>query len=1004
VNGLPNPRNGDIDGRVKGEAMQTRLIIYCIYLATFFTGGAGLVFQVTWQRYLSRLLGSDNIATAVILATFLAGLSGGYYLCGLITTRVRNHLKGYAVLEVTIGAWCLCFPSFFDWVEGWTQSWQFSPPFFIVVQGLFCSFLLMGIPTLCMGGTVPFLTRGLSESLEASTRVHAAIYAVNTGGAFVGTLTAGFILIPFIGLPLSIMGTALINLGAGLFFYIASHLFVPENQGTSQADAIIEGAGRSAEDRRKLPIKRLYLIAFLSGFYVMTLENVLIRMTNLSLGSSSYSFSIIVSVFILSIAAGSFIFGKLRRPPAWLLFANQLVITISLLLVFLTLDLWPYGAHLIRIIYQANTAGFYAFHASTLIALALILILPVGCMGATVPIIFDESKRWLSGVGKMSGTLFSFNAMGNLCGSLIGGILLFHFFDLPVVFMAAVAAAAISTLIACRRHFSKRIIAAAGLAAALLGYGFSSAFYDTTRTQLGTFRIRQPLPYSWKGPKAFFDQFGKAGRIVFHTDGPASTVVVLGSKKPEPTQRDPLALIINGKSDSSVTQDAETLKLLAHLPALLSRDLSRVMVIGLGTGMTAGEFTLYPEVNRIDIAEISPSVVEALPYFSDFNRNVLDDPRTHIQVGDAFRVLGRSSRQWDIITAEPSNPWVTGVDLLYTQEFYQLVKKHLTATGVFVQWIHAYAANPQMIGMAVNTILSIFPQSHVFLSRARDLVIVSTKNGISQHDLDNARTRLNRLIDVKKSLRDVGMPSVSSILLREIWSPSHLKERFRGYGLQTMDNPRLHYLAGQCFFRGDAVPPQFLLPHETAVHAEEYLLTRLNKNNPAEPLDVRRLKVLDRLLEHKKEPVFRMMAESLALKARFMTSSPSPLPDEVNQHPDIKLLPLIMENAGITKIWKNAGLGKTGYRTRCEALINHMVRRRNWIAPYPIAGLKALLEEGIGRGKDNAERNWCAVQRARLALQENEGMDRVRFFLSRAGKTVDVDLTPFSQNLPGGAW
>ncbi|MEW6680292.1 MAG: hypothetical protein AB1297_04615, partial [bacterium] len=159
-----------------------------IYFFVFLTGATGLVYEVTWQKYLSRLLGSDTAAVAIILAMFLGGLSLGYYLCGKLTTLVKNHFKGYALLEVAIALWCSYFPNIFSRVESFTRNWSFSPPFLIIFQGFFCSALLMALPTMCMGGTIPFLTRAISRNLVESTRVHARIYAINTAGAFLGTL------------------------------------------------------------------------------------------------------------------------------------------------------------------------------------------------------------------------------------------------------------------------------------------------------------------------------------------------------------------------------------------------------------------------------------------------------------------------------------------------------------------------------------------------------------------------------------------------------------------------------------------------------------------------------------------------------------------------------------------------------------------------------------------------------------------------------------------------
>ena len=432
---------------------QTLLSIF-IYFFIFLTGTAGLVYQVTWQKYLSRLLGSDSAATAIILAVFLGGLSLGYYLCGKLTLRVKRHFEAYAILEGVIGLWCLIFPHTFRFVDTLTQHWSFAPPVMIIIQGIVCSALLMGVPTICMGATIPFLTRGLSRDLAEATRVHALVYAVNTAGAFLGALLAGFYLIPTYGLPATMVKASFLNLGAFIFFLLVPKLLRPAELQVEPEKIIAGAVPEPSPVLPRFPALILYAIAFLSGFYVMSLENVLIRITNLSLGSSSYSFSIIVAVFILSIAVGSFVIGGLKHISRWLLYLNQLLIAISLLLIFISLDQWPYWAHLARISFQSNTTGFWGYYAYVFLGLTSLLILPIGLMGATVPIIFHELKRDLPNVGRHSGMLLSWNTAGNLFGSLIGGIVLYYFLNNQSVFLTAVSLAAISACLA-GWHLSK---------------------------------------------------------------------------------------------------------------------------------------------------------------------------------------------------------------------------------------------------------------------------------------------------------------------------------------------------------------------------------------------------------------------------------------------------------------------------------------------------------------------------------------------------------------------
>ena len=188
------------------------------YLFIFLTGATALVYQVVWQRYLTRLTGNDSLATALILGIFLGGLSGGYALCGWLSRRVNQPARMYAALEAVIGVWALIFPGLFAGVKSASHAWSFAPPGWLLTQGSLCTIVLIGIPALCMGGTVPLLTRELAGSLATATRVHARIYGANTAGAFFGVMAAGYYLVPALGLPGSLRAMAVINLLAAIFF------------------------------------------------------------------------------------------------------------------------------------------------------------------------------------------------------------------------------------------------------------------------------------------------------------------------------------------------------------------------------------------------------------------------------------------------------------------------------------------------------------------------------------------------------------------------------------------------------------------------------------------------------------------------------------------------------------------------------------------------------------------------------------------------------------------
>jgi len=972
------------------------VLVYLGYVVIFLTGGAGLVYQVTWQKYLSRLLGADSIATAIILATFLGGLSLGYFLCGKFSTRIKHPLRGFAVLEGTIGIWCLAFPAVFAAIDALTRSWSFSPPVWIVFQGVLCSALLIGVPTVCMGGTVPLMTRGISQNLKEATSVHATIYSINTAGAVLGALLAGFYLIPRFGLPFTVRGTALVNLGACLFFLLIAGRVRP--QPAEEAEPV--SSGKPREGSRRFPPAILYAVALISGFYVMMLENVLIRFTNFAMGSSSYSFSLIVVVFILSIAVGSYIVARLPKIPASLLFWNQFLIAVSLLGVYYSLDTWSYWAHVIRIGSQPNTVGFWQYYLLVFMALTGLLILPVACMGATIPIAFHELKRDLRNVGRHSGLLLSWNTVGSLAGSIIGGMVLYYALNNERVFLFSVLLAGGSVCLVARYLTGAYLLSGGVLTALAVGVMVFAPFYSQDRFSLSTFRKHSPLPFSLTGPTTFFEGFHRGSKLLFYDDDPISAVGVVEFDARPPLTVNPRSIMVNGKSDSSTGLDVYTLKLTAHLPALLAKERKEVLVIGLGTGVTAGEIALYPDVERVDVAEISPAVVKALPYFSASNYAVHENPKLRILNGDAFRILGRSEKKWDIIISEPSNPWVTGVDLLFTEEFYRMVRNHLTDGGVFLQWVQQYDSSQEMLGMVFSTVQKEFPESRLFWSNAADLIMVAPQKALTAADVRRAEEVLQRSDRARESLRKLNLDDLDSLLIREIWTPSYFKTMFSSYDRQTMDHPRLHYIAGRAFFNGFNMDPETLWTPLSIPFVPEYLIAMKYPDWKTHAFSREAFQTLLHSLQDRTDNSMPPMAPSVGLKAFLGNPQMYPMSSQQSQQLGLDVLQFVVNPNQAKLDWGVVGLQGANFRQKAQFLLNHVMKSRNWIVPYPLAGLEALLQQGMSESKDPYERTWCALELSLLHGQEKGDRRLIQGIMDKVVRENGGKLSVSEQDRP----
>jgi len=790
-----------------------------IHLTVLLTGGCALTYQVVWQRYLSRLAGSDSLATAVVLAVFLGGLSVGYLVCGRWSRRLRRPLWTYGILEIGIGGWALLFPWWFSIVERLTAGWSFAAPGWLVIQGTVGAILLVGPPTVWMGATVPMLTRGLVRDLERATGTHARLYAWNTLGAFVGTLLAGFALIQLYGLPGTLKRAAIVNLIVGGIWLVLDRWDIGRRLHDSRPTTTSPPIGVSIGERRLL-----WTLALLSGVYFMLFESLFVRILKLTIGASSYSFSLVVAVFIASIAVGSF--WVARRPRVSLATAafSLSIALLGLGLLFMTLDRWPYLAHVVRIGFSGSIEAMIFYYSLVFVVLTVVLIVPVAAMGAVPPILFDRLKGELEDLGSASGGLLAWNALGNLLGGLIGGYLLFAYLGIGEVFVVGLLLVALSVGLTIRwLSFRGRLLAIVALTLAVF---VSVTFpYDPLRFASGTFRIRSPLDYSHDGASEFYRQFYESRSVLAYVDDPTGTFSVIENPRPEETlalrfpalaaalieqlgssgESRPRSVLVNGKSDSSTYFDRETLRLAAHIPALLVQEPRSAFVIGLGTGVTAAELTLHPGMKDVTVAEIAPAVVDFLPHFRAANRDLEHNDRVTIDVGDALRILRRSDSRWDIITSEPSNPWVTGVDQLFSRDFYRLVKSRLEDGGVFLQWIQRYATNEQIMALVMQTVRSEFPHVYLFRTASGDDLLLATETALTPARFAAVDDRMTHSTDLAASLADVGIDSAAALqaLLDDDALAAALQREIPG--IETLDHPRLHYLSGQAFFRGASI-------------------------------------------------------------------------------------------------------------------------------------------------------------------------------------------------------
>jgi spermidine synthase len=765
-------------------------------LLTVITGFTGLVYQVTWQRYLATLLGSHAEATAAVLGLFLGGLSIGYAVFGAVTSRLveRAASRGdgprlllvYGAVEASIGVWALAFPLLFAGVQGLSLWLPLEGGF--VTDVLLCA-LLIAPPTILMGGTIPVLTQALSHAVRDASRIHALVYGLNTVGAFAGTLTAGFWLLAWLGLGKTLVAMAVLNLLAGLAFAL-----LDRRDATPRPEAMTAAVAERVEG-----FASYAAVALLSGFAMMTLEVVLIRFGGLSLGSSEYSFSMVVAVFVLCIAIGSLLVSVMPRIPTGLLLGNQILLVAILVALYRVMPDLPYAAYVLRTIFTRADAAFHPFYLLSFLGLLAVIGLPVALSGATLPLVFDHVRRRHGDLGAVAGRLYSWNTIGSLAGALLGGYALLFWLDLHHVYRIAVGALALGVVLLVLQLRGRAIAAGLGAAAVAFALLLGFAPWPSEHLSAGLYRARELNARSYAGADTLLDWVWAEREILFYDDDPTTTVSVVEVADDDGSYR---FLALNGKPDSATRLDTITTGLLAHLPALFAESPRRGFVIGFGTGVTAGELAQLDSIEEVVVAEISPGVVRAAPYFAEANHDALEHPKVRVVRSDAYRALLRGDHRYDVITSEPSNPWVTGVEMLYSREFLEAARGRLEPGGVYCQWLQQYELDTESLLLVLRTYASVFPHVAIWYGMGPDLLLLGFEDPDAAVDVERLAARA-ALPDYAEGLRRAGIESFPALLAHELLPLGVVHAVDLPGPLQTLHHPRLNHMAGRAFFRRD---------------------------------------------------------------------------------------------------------------------------------------------------------------------------------------------------------
>jgi spermidine synthase len=709
------------------------------------SGAAGLAYETLWLRTLVLTFGSTVLALGTILAAFLGGLAAGSLVIGRATAGVGRPLRLYGRLEIGIGLTALVLPLLFrgaQWLTlalfpGWPEGNALFP---IVRFALAFSILL--IPTFLMGGTLPAMARYFVQRDDDLGREGGLLYFANTAGAVLGTAGTAFVLLPALGMAATNLVAVACNILVGVAVLAIERKEEAPQAAAAQAVDAEPAAPTTAGGPRPWVILALYAAG---GFAALALEVLWTRALVLTLGTTVYAFATMLSTYLLGLAFGGLAGARIAARSAHPARALGVLFGCAGLAVLAGNRLL--GDLPLRFLRLQFSLGL-DWGSSVLVKflLAFLVMLPATFfLGAAFPLALRAAGGVARDAGAAVGRLYAANTAGSILGSLLAGLTIVPALGIERGLVAMGAIFLGVSALFCLAARSRLLLPALGIYAAALIASSLAPGWDRYLLRSGV--------YFYAARYTQIDEFLKARRdytMLSYVEGPEATVAVVDGQKHRYLQ-------INGKTDASTGKDMITQVLSAHLPLLFHDDPKRVLVIGLGSGVTVGSAARHP-VASIRCLEISPEVVDAASLFAEASGDALNDPRVTMTIGDGRNFLLHTRERFDVVISEPSNPWIAGVGNLFTREFLELVKSRLAPGGVMCQWTNLYDLSERDLAIMLATYREAFPHGAVFLSHLGDLLLIGT-DGEPRLDFEALLARVGDP-KIQADFTRVGIPSI----------------------------------------------------------------------------------------------------------------------------------------------------------------------------------------------------------------------------------------------------
>lgn len=734
---------------------------YFVYLLFVLSGVAGLVYQIVWTRMLVLVFGNTMLATSTVLSAFMGGLAAGSYVVGKhIDKKPRALLSLYGLLEGGIGLFALIFPFLLDLVTPVYSGMYSVVEGNIVLLNLFrfvICFILIGLPTFLMGGTLPVLIKRFTQTDDSIGYETGFLYGLNTVGAVVGTFACGYFMLRLLGMQQTTWVAVAINLAVAVVAWYLGKRPV-EAPKPVPAEMPKPVATESSPTHSPLTIKMVMIGIGLSGFCALAYEVFWTRMLNLFVHNNIYSFTAILATFLIGIAVGSLFYAKflskLKRQIGLFIW---LEIGIALISYFT-----PY---IFRIFHGSLFNNFN--EALTLAKAGVIMIAPTIMMGIAVPLAIQICRRGLNKEGTSVGTVYAANTVGSILGAFAAGFILLPTVGLHygIIIVASLNVVAGFLPLIAKAEMKRRLV-------------WSALFV--------VFILALVLPVPSQLFKGLFQEAHPNADIIHYKEGKVANVLVYDFKKLG--YKDFHLNAVN--EASSRIWHVQLFKMLGLLPTVIHDNPTDALMVAFGAGMSAG--ATASNVESLDCVDLNPDIQGIAAAFTRENLDVINKPNFHQIVNDGRNALLLNDKKYSLIISDATNPKMFDSWTLYSQEFYQIVKDRLEPDGIFCQW--ALIPLPQdALKVILNTFRSVFPHMSFWVIHGSSQVLMLGTPERLEFDYEELKTRLEPLYE-KAGLGDYGVNSVEKFLSFFILGEDGLEKFLDGYDkISTDDMPHAQF-------------------------------------------------------------------------------------------------------------------------------------------------------------------------------------------------------------------